>query len=42
MLILKVFLDKKSSEYFPRKTPFKFAIFEFAAVWSPLPPTPPR
>jgi hypothetical protein len=43
MLILKVFLDKKSSEYFLRKMPFKFAIFEFALVWSPLtPPLPAR
>jgi hypothetical protein len=34
MLILKVFLDKKLSNYLWRKTPF--VIFEFAAVWSPL------
>jgi hypothetical protein len=42
MLISKVFLDKKSSKYFPRKTPFKLAIFDFAAVGSPLLPTPTR
>jgi hypothetical protein len=34
MLILSVFLDKKSSKYFPRTTHFKLAIFEFAAVLS--------
>jgi hypothetical protein len=37
MLILSIFLNKKSYKYFLRKTHFKLAIFEFAAVWSPLP-----
>jgi hypothetical protein len=32
MLILSIFLDKKLSKYFWRKTHFKLAIFEFAAV----------
>jgi uncharacterized membrane protein YjgN (DUF898 family) len=41
MLILSIFLFKKSSKYFLRKTNFKLLIFEFAAVWSPLPPTLP-
>jgi hypothetical protein len=34
MLILSIFLDKKSSKYFLRKTHFNMTIFEFAAVWS--------
>jgi hypothetical protein len=38
MLILGIFLDQKSAECFMRKKHFKMTIFEFAAVWSPLPP----
>jgi hypothetical protein len=37
MLILGIFLVQKSAKYFLRKTHFKMTIFEFAAVWSPLP-----
>jgi hypothetical protein len=42
MLILGIFFDQKSAEYFLRKTHFKMTIFEFATVWSPLPPPPPH
>jgi hypothetical protein len=30
MLILSVFLDEKSSKYFPRKMPFKLAFFSIS------------
>jgi hypothetical protein len=42
MLILGIVLDQKSAKYFLRKTHFRMTIFEFAAVWSPLPPPPAR
>jgi hypothetical protein len=40
MLILDIFLDQKLAKYFLRKTHFKMTVFEFVAVWSPLPPPP--
>jgi hypothetical protein len=40
MLILDKFFDQKSAKYFLRKTHFNMTIFEFVAVWSPLPPPP--
>jgi hypothetical protein len=33
MLILGIFLDKKSSQYFLRKTHLELPIFDFAAVF---------
>jgi hypothetical protein len=34
MLILKIFLDKKSAKYFLRNTHFNFTTFEFEPLWS--------
>jgi hypothetical protein len=38
MLILRIFLDQKSAQYFLRKTHFKLSIFEFGPLWRGVEP----